>query len=531
MLKINQIKLPLTADEHDLRRAAGKALRLDENRIRTLRVTKKAVDSRKKDNIFFVYNVEVDVDGDENAILRRCGSGIEAVKEVSFTPLEIKRTSELRPVIVGFGPAGMFSGLALARAGFKPLILERGAHIEDRQKDVQTFWHERRLNTESNVQFGEGGAGTFSDGKLTTGIKDPLCRFVIDELANHGAPEEIRWSAKPHIGTDRLAEVVRNIRKEIVSLGGEIRFNCKMTDIIVANGYIHGVKTEQNGHFEDIETDTVLLCTGHSARDTVRTLYARGVKMMQKPFSVGARIEHPREFIDRAQYGDFAGHPALGAADYKLACHPEHGRGAYTFCMCPGGYVVNASSENEHLVVNGMSNFARDGINANSAVLVEIKPSDYYVNSPLDGLNFQRMIEKKCYNVGKDYGVPVQRYIDFKNNQITKEIGKITPTIKPRYIYANINDILPKWINDSLKEAIEAFSLKINGFNCDDAILTIPETRSSSPIQIKRNEKYLATKYIYPIGEGAGFSGGIMTSAIDGIKCALKIIEEINRGE
>ena len=272
MLKINQIKLPLTADEHDLRRAAGKALRLDENRIRTLRVTKKAVDSRKKDNIFFVYNVEVDVDGDENAILRHCGSGIETVKEVSFTPPEIKRTSELRPVIVGFGPAGMFSGLALARAGFKPLILERGAHIEDRQKDVQVFWHERRLNTESNVQFGEGGAGTFSDGKLTTGIKDPLCRFVIDELANHGAPEEIRWSAKPHIGTDRLAEVVRNIRREIVSLGGEIRFNCKMTDIIVANGYIHGVKTEQNGHFEDIETDTVLLCTGHSARDTVRTL-------------------------------------------------------------------------------------------------------------------------------------------------------------------------------------------------------------------------------------------------------------------
>ena len=300
MLKINQIKLPLTADEHDLRRAAGKALRLDENRIRTLRVTKKAVDSRKKDNIFFVYNVEVDVDGDENAILKRCGSGVETVKKVDFTPPEVKRTSELRPVIVGFGPAGMFSGLALARAGFKPLILERGSHIEDRQKDVQTFWRERRLNPESNVQFGEGGAGTFSDGKLTTGIKDPLCRFVIDELANHGAPEEIRWSAKPHIGTDRLAEVVRNIRKEIISLGGEIRFNCKMTDIIVANGYIHGVKTEHDGHFEDIETDTVLLCTGHSARDTVRTLYAHGVRMMQKPFSVGARIEHPREFIDRA---------------------------------------------------------------------------------------------------------------------------------------------------------------------------------------------------------------------------------------
>ena len=527
MLKINQIKLSLTADEHDLRRAAGKALRLDENRIRTLRVTKKAVDSRKKDNIFFVYNVEVDVDGDENAILRRCGSGVEAVKKVSFTPPEIKRTSELRPVIVGFGPAGMFSGLALARAGFKPLILERGAHIEDRQKDVQVFWHERRLNTESNVQFGEGGAGTFSDGKLTTGIKDPLCRFVIDELANHGAPEEIRWSAKPHIGTDRLAEVVRNIRREIVSLGGEIRFNCKMTDIIVANGYIHGVKTEQNGHFEDIETDTVLLCTGHSARDTVRTLYARGVKMMQKPFSVGARIEHPREFIDRAQYGDFAGHPALGAADYKLACHPEHGRGAYTFCMCPGGTVVNAASEEGGIVVNGMSEYGRDAENSNSALLVGVGPEDFGSEHPLAGMFLQREIERRAFVLGGRSGkAPCQTVGDLLAERASVQLGSVRPSYQPGVVPGDLAELLPAPIIGAMREALPLLGRRLHGFDCPDAVLTGPETRSSSPVRITRDETLQSVSVLglYPCGEGAGYAGGITSAAVDGVRCAEAVL-------
>lgn len=528
MLKINQIKLPLTADEHDLRRAAGKALRLDENRIRTLRVTKKAVDSRKKDNIFFVYNVEVDVDGDENAILKRCGSGVETVKKVDFTPPEVKRTSELRPVIVGFGPAGMFSGLALARAGFKPLILERGSHIEDRQKDVQTFWRERRLNPESNVQFGEGGAGTFSDGKLTTGIKDPLCRFVIDELANHGAPEEIRWSAKPHIGTDRLAEVVRNIRKEIISLGGEIRFNCKMTDIIVANGYIHGVKTEHDGHFEDIETDTVLLCTGHSARDTVRTLYAHGVRMMQKPFSVGARIEHPREFIDRAQYGDFAGHPALGAADYKLACHPEHGRGAYTFCMCPGGTVVAAASEKECVIVNGMSSLARDGENANSALLVGIEPKDFPSEHPLAGIYYQREIEHKAYELaGANYNAPAQLVGDFLKGIESKQLGNVKPTCPTGVTLTNLDECLPTKVSATMKSAIVEMDKKLNGFNLYDAVLTAPETRSSSSVRILRDDLLQCNiRGVYPCGEGAGYAGGIISAAVDGVKCAHAVLND-----
>lgn len=528
MLKINQIKLPLTADEHDLRRAAGKALRLDENRIRTLRVTKKAVDSRKKDNIFFVYNVEVDVDGDENAILKHCGSGVETVKKVDFTPPEVKRTSELRPVIVGFGPAGMFSGLALARAGFKPLILERGSHIEDRQKDVQTFWRERRLNPESNVQFGEGGAGTFSDGKLTTGIKDPLCRFVIDELANHGAPEEIRWSAKPHIGTDRLAEVVRNIRKEIISLGGEIRFNCKMTDIIVANGYIHGVKTEHDGHFEDIETDTVLLCTGHSARDTVRTLYAHGVRMMQKPFSVGARIEHPREFIDRAQYGDFAGHPALGAADYKLACHPEHGRGAYTFCMCPGGTVVAAASEKECVIVNGMSSLARDGENANSALLVGIEPKDFPSEHPLAGIYYQREIEHKAYELaGANYNAPAQLVGDFLKGIESKQLGNVKPTCPTGVTLTNLDECLPTKVSATMKSAIVEMDKKLNGFNLYDAVLTAPETRSSSSVRILRDDLLQCNiRGVYPCGEGAGYAGGIISAAVDGVKCAHAVLND-----
>ena len=458
MLKINQIKLPLTADEHDLRRAAGKALRLDENRIRTLRVTKKAVDSRKKDNIFFVYNVEVDVDGDENAILKRCGSGVETVKKVDFTPPEVKRTSELRPVIVGFG------------------------------------------------------------------------RFVIDELANHGAPEEIRWSAKPHIGTDRLAEVVRNIRKEIISLGGEIRFNCKMTDIIVANGYIHGVKTEHDGHFEDIETDTVLLCTGHSARDTVRTLYAHGVRMMQKPFSVGARIEHPREFIDRAQYGDFAGHPALGAADYKLACHPEHGRGAYTFCMCPGGTVVNAASEEGGIVVNGMSEYGRDAENSNSALLVGIEPENFGSDNPLAGMDMQRKIEHAAFLAGgSDYTAPAQLVGDFLADRPSTRLGAVHPSCPTGVVMSDLRKILPKKVTDTYADALLKMDKMLKGFAMPEAVFTAPETRSSSPVRILRDEIYQSNiRGLYPCGEGAGYAGGIVSAGVDGVRCAYAVLADEN---
>ena len=530
MLKISQIKLPLTADENDLRRAAGKALRLDENRIRSLRITKKAVDSRKKDNIFFVYNVEVDVDGDEQAVLRRCGSDVDVVKPFNFTPPEMRRTSELLPVIVGFGPAGMFAGLVLARAGLKPLIIERGSHIEDRQKDVLSFWSSRRLNPESNVQFGEGGAGTFSDGKLTTGIKDPLCRIVIDELAFHGAPEEIRWSAKPHIGTDRLAEVVRSIREEIISLGGKIIFNCKMTDIIVANGYIHGIKIKKDGREEDFQTDTVLLCTGHSARDTVEALYNRGVRMMQKPFSVGARIEHPREFIDKAQYGDFAGHPALGAADYKLACHPEHGRGAYTFCMCPGGTVVNASSEEGGIVVNGMSEYGRDAENSNSALLVGIEPENFGSDHPLAGIELQRKIERAAFEAGgRDYTAPAQLVGDFLADRPSVRLGGVRPSCPTGVALGDIRKILPKKVTDTYAQALLKMDRMLCGFAIPEAVFTAPETRSSSPVRILRDEIYQSNiRGLYPCGEGAGYAGGIVSAAVDGMRCAYAVMADEN---
>ncbi len=530
MLKINQIKLPLTADENDLRRAAGKALHLDENRIHSLRITKKAVDSRKKDNIFFVYNVEVAVDSDEQAVLKRCGADVDIVKPLAFTEPELKRTSELRPVIVGFGPAGMFAGLVLARAGLKPLILERGARIEERQNDVQNFWVNRRLNPDSNVQYGEGGAGTFSDGKLTTGIKDPLCRIVIDELASHGAPEEIRWSAKPHIGTDRLAQVVRNIREEIISLGGEIRFNCKMTDIIIANGYIHGIKLNADGHDEDFQTDTVLLCTGHSARDTVAALYERGVKMMQKPFSVGARIEHPREFIDKAQYGKFAGHPALGAADYKLACHPEHGRGAYTFCMCPGGTVVNAASEEGGIVVNGMSEYGRDAENSNSALLVGIEPENFGSDHPLAGIELQRKIERAAFTAGGgDYTAPAQLVGDFLADRPSTKLGAVKPSCPTGVVMGDIRKILPKKVTDTYAQALLKMDKMLCGFAMPEAVFTAPETRSSSPVRILRDEIYQSNiRGLYPCGEGAGYAGGIVSAAVDGMRCAYAVMEDEN---
>ena len=530
MLRINQIKLPLTADENDLRLAASKALKISENRIKSLRVSKKAVDSRKKDNIFFVYNVDVDVDGDENAVLKKCAKGVDAIKPFEFKMPQVKRTSTLRPVIIGFGPAGMFAGLVLARAGLKPLILERGSQIEKRQKDVQDFWTNRRLNPRSNVQYGEGGAGTFSDGKLNTGIKNPLCKFVIDEFANHGAPEEIRWSSKPHIGTDKLAQVVREIRQEIISLGGEVRFDCQMTDIIVANGYIHGIKLKQNGHEEDFETDTVLLCTGHSARDTVKTLYARGVHMMQKPFSVGARIEHPREFIDKAQYGSFAGHPALGAADYKLACHPAHGRGAYTFCMCPGGTVVNASSEEGGIVVNGMSEYGRDGRNSNSALLVGIDPENFGSDHPLAGFDLQRQIEVKAFEMGGgDYTAPAQLVGDFLNDRPSTKLGAVKPTCPTGVTMGDIRKILPKKVTDTYMEALYKMDKMLIGFAMPEAVFTAAETRSSSPVRILRDEIMQSNiRGLYPCGEGAGYAGGIVSAAVDAIKGAFAVLEDEN---
>ncbi|MBR7072612.1 MAG: hypothetical protein IKI33_03215, partial [Eubacterium sp.] len=393
MIRINEIKLSLDEEETLLKAKASKILKINEKYIKTLTIFKKSIDARRKDDVHFSYSVDVEIALDEEQIVRKCKSGkASVVKPYSYEMPACERKSQFRPIIVGFGPAGMLAGIILAEAGLKPIILERGKGIDERTRDVNEFWTKAKLDENSNVQFGEGGAGTFSDGKLTTGIKSPFIRKVLDELYEAGAPEEILYSSKPHIGTDRLAVVVKNIRKKIERLGGEVRLECRLDELLVANGFVHGVRYTKNGKTYDLEADSVIMAIGHSARDTVEMLYSLGCEIIQKPFSVGARIEHPQSLINKAQYGDFAGHPKLGAADYKLACHGLHERGAYTFCMCPGGTVVAAASEKGGVIVNGMSSLARDGENANSALLVGIEPKDFPSEHPLSGIYYQREI-------------------------------------------------------------------------------------------------------------------------------------------
>ncbi len=422
----------------------------------------------------------------------------------------------------------MFAGLVLALSGLKPIIIERGKAVEDRQKDVNLFWEKKELNPESNVQFGEGGAGTFSDGKLTTGIKSPYIHKILEELYEAGAPEEILYSSKPHIGTDQLAIVVKNIRKKIISLGGEVRLECKLEKLISANGFIHGITYSHNGENIDIETDSVILAIGHSARDTVEMLYNSGIKIIQKPFSVGARIEHPQALINKAQYGKFANHKALGAADYKLSCHKLHERGAYTFCMCPGGTVVAAASEKGGVVVNGMSELARDGENANSALLVGIEPENFPSEHPLAGIYYQREIEQKAFQIaGSNYNAPAQLVGDFLNGKLSKSLGSVKPTCPTGVTLCDLTECLPNAVSETMKSAIVEMNKKLEGFSLYDAVLTAPETRSSSPVRILRDDfLQCSVNGVYPCGEGAGYAGGIISAANDGIKCAHAVLED-----
>lgn len=529
MLRISEIKLGLDSDFQDIENAAAKTLKINKNRILKTEIFKRSIDCRK-DSVQFVYTVDIIFDGDEDKLISSINNAkVTKCEKYNYQLPASRRNSTLSPLIAGFGPAGIFAALILARSGHKPIVIERGRDVDSRTKDIDNFWTNRVLDEKSNIQYGEGGAGTFSDGKLTTGIKDSRCRFVFEEFVKHGAPEDILVNAKPHIGTDKLKTTVKELREEIVALGGKVLFETQLVDIIVANNFIHGVRVlDKNGKELDIETDALILSVGHSASDTVEMLYNRGINMMQKPFSIGARIEHPQGFIDSCQYGKYKGNPKLPAADYKLACHPPHGRGAYTFCMCPGGTVVCASSRKGGVVTNGMSEFARDKENANSAILVGVEPADFPSDHVLSGFQLQREIEENAFSMGGgDYSAPATKVGDFLKGQKSNKIGAVKPSFPTGVTMGDIGALLPEKVVNTMKHALTEWDKKIKGFAMDDAVLTAPETRSSSPVRILRDEFFQTNiRGLYPCGEGAGYAGGIVSAAVDGVKCAEMVLSD-----
>lgn len=478
-------------------------------------VYRRSIDARRGKPLRFVYNVDI-MPEDEQTVLRSLkGMKYEALPEGGYVCPE-KKSLSARPVVVGFGPAGMFAALLLAKAGARPIVLERGKSVDERVKSVELFWRTGVLDTESNVQYGEGGAGSFSDGKLNTLVKDKNYRgrFVLSTFVSHGAPEDIMYDAKPHIGTDLLRGCVKGMREEIISLGGEVVFGARMTDIVIENNGVTAVKYEKNGGESVISTDTVFLGIGHSARDTFRMLAGK-VNMEQKPFSVGVRIEHPRQMIDTAQYREHA--PLLPAASYKLSHQTSTGRGVYTFCMCPGGYVVNASSEEKRLVTNGMSYRARDGANSNSAVLVGLTPADYGTGL-FDGMLFQQRLEEAAFSLGGgDWRAPCQTVGSFLGTK--KESADLTPTFSNGVREAEMRGLFPSFITDALREGLSSFGKKLSGFDMSGAVITGAESRSTCPVRILRDENGVSSVGgLYPIGEGAGYAGGIMSAAMDGMK-------------
>lgn len=515
MIKITNIKIKADLSDDELFEKIYKKYKINKNDVTERRIIKKSIDARNKADIFYNYSVELECKN-ENKI-----KNVQIVKKEEPFKIIVNRKSSKRPVIIGAGPAGLFSALTLAQNGIKPIIIEQGKTVDERKKDVEEFQKKGKLNTLSNVQFGEGGAGTFSDGKLTSGIHNPLCKIVLKEFYNFGAPEQILYINKPHIGTDNLINIIRNMRNEIIKLGGEFLFNEKVTDFEFENSKVTAVICGKR-----IETDTVILAIGHSARSTFEKLYEKGVKMEKKNFSIGVRIEHKQSMINKSQYGEIT-KLKLPPAEYKMAYHGEN-RSCYTFCMCPGGTVIASSSEPETIVTNGMSVYARNGENANSAVLVNVTPNDFKGESPLEGMYFQKDLEQKAFKLGgSNYNAPIQRFEDFENNVKSTHIGEIKPTYKPGVTLSNLNEILPDFISKTLIEGIKYFDKSIKGFAHPDAILTGVETRSSSPVQITRNEnKQSNIKGLYPCGEGAGYAGGIMSAAVDGIKCAIAVLTQ-----
>lgn len=525
MIRINQIKMKLTDGEDRLTIKAAALLRLRPEDIRSLKIVKKSVDARHKPDIKYVYSVNVTVKNEKKINRRLFNNNIFFTEEKKYSmPKAGDEKLFESPVIVGMGPAGLFCGYFLAKAGYRPLIIERGECVEDRKRTVESFWRGEALNTESNVQFGEGGAGTFSDGKLNTVVKDKEGRHmeVLETFVKFGAKPEITYVNKPHIGTDILYDIVKNMRQEIIRLGGQVKFNTKLTDIHTENGKINSITVKGtakggDGGSENISCQVLVLALGHSARDTFEMLEEKKLRMEPKSFAVGVRVEHPQSMINKKMYGTEA-HELLEAADYKVTYNTPDKRGVYSFCMCPGGYVVNASSEEKRLTVNGMSYSGRDGSNANSAIIVTVTPEDYGKESPLDGMYFQRSLEEKAYTEGKG-AVPVQRFEDFEKNICSEELGSVRPMIKGEYRLSNLRNIFPEYISSSLIDGIHGFSRQIEDFDMPDALMSGVESRSSSPVRINRNDKLESDiKGIYPCGEGAGYAGGITSAAMDGIR-------------
>lgn len=534
MIRISQIRVPLEHTRQDLERKAAAVLRIMPSEILSWKIVKKSIDARKKPEIWINYSLDVSV-ASQRKVLARCRSKqVQAVEEKVYRfPMSGKRKLHCRPVIVGTGPAGLFCGYLLARHGYRPILLERGNCVERRLKDVEQFWQEGVLDPASNVQFGEGGAGTFSDGKLNTLVKDKFGRNkeVLRIFVEAGAPEQILYEAKPHIGTDILVSVVRNLREQIIAWGGEVRFGAHVTELLCEGAQIKGVVVTSQDASDVIESEVIVLAVGHSARDTFEILHKKQVPMEAKSFAVGLRMEHPRRMIDQIQYGS-ADNPLLPAASYKVTAQTSSGRGVYSFCMCPGGYVVNASSEPGRLAVNGMSYSSRDGVNSNSAMIVTVTPEDFQDKTPLGGIAFQRELEERAYRVGKG-SVPVETYGTFRDAVRKQEVrekdrvesdSSFAPAIKGSYRMAPVHEILPPALNCALVEGIDLIGQTVPGFSDKGAYLSGVESRTSSPVRILRDDTGQSTlRGLYPCGEGAGYAGGITSAAMDGMATAEKI--------
>ncbi len=523
MIRITELKLPLNHSDSELNQAIAAKLGLKPNETFSYSIFRRAYDARNRKAIFLIYTIDVKVKYENNILTRRKNDPkISSTPDTKYRQVtQAPATLTERPIVIGTGPCGLFAGLILAQMGFRPIILERGKEVRERTKDTFGLWRKGVLNSESNVQFGEGGAGTFSDGKLYTQIKDPnhYGRKVLTEFVKAGASQEILYVSKPHIGTFRLVSIVEKIRATIEALGGEIRFESKVNRIEIEKGKACGVILS-NG--ESIASRHIILAVGHSARDTFQMLYDSGVYIEAKPFSVGFRVEHPQSIIDKCQFGTFAGNPLLGAADYKLVHHCLNGRSVYSFCMCPGGTVVAAASEPEQVVTNGMSQYSRNERNANSGIVVGITPEDY-PGHPLAGIEYQRKLEAHAYILGgSTYAAPGQLVGDFLTNKPSTAFGSVLPSYQPAVHLCNLDTALPEYAITAIREALPEFDKKIPSFAMHDAVLTGVETRTSSPIRIKRNAKYqsINTQGLYPAGEGAGYAGGILSAAIDGIKVA-----------